>query len=343
MGNIFSGTKSSTDQQLIVRGPSPGQRLTEVRGLLMRSFGFWDLPSMLTIARRVCQAWNQAIGALWLWKDYVAHPIPRILEILGPSLSYEQMVKDIFPHLMGKEFYKKYLGDVGSVSEIPHAFIKWAYLPDPFGEKGALIQANYQLVWIPDFITVTLPTHSPLTLSAGGRLIEDPSAAVSERRVLRVPVTINNISKLTERCLKLGTPIMIGLRYSLDLVLNQYGDTPASPHWAFLKKAVVTPDLPYSEQKQQIEKVGLEVASLIDWVIYELLRMSTGAGRDNFYFACTSTPILCGTPSTTHQTGTWCPVRSTERLILDAQRTTGHPFLAVAVGVSAGSSKVIDS
>lgn len=225
---------------------------------------------------RVSKEWHMIIDNETTWK--IVSVIRGFPDQLPPKISYKQLVRDFFPTMLGQEVYRKYIGEVQNVPPIPPHFIDWGYRPDPLPEgRPGLVKDNYQLVYRPAYVILDLDADSPAALDEKGNLIEKASSAPSKgvqkdssKRALKVGFTSNNIGKIAEKYLKEGTKTGFS-QNSWGNIFQQHGEELSSSGWSYQKKAVIGKGLSYPSEQELAAKAGLEVVSLIDRIIFNLL------------------------------------------------------------------------
>jgi hypothetical protein len=255
----------------------------------------------------------------------------------------------------GPQFYKGYFGG----NPLPVVPIQWAFLEranwqnptnpkenweDPIDREEdkhivRKITDTFQLVFLPEFIRIVFDANSSLsslTLNENGRLIEGP-IAIGEDREIDVPVTLNNMAMLAEKCLRRGTPSGFH-EQSMPNVLAQHGDTRIKSHWFYPRKETVWYGGSYAQQQVNAARAGLEITPLIDTAIYYLLRkISLGNSDDIRDAARTSTPTLDDSvPPRALPSILSCP--GARPVLTYSSR---DDYTSVAVGVPDGSSQAI--
>ena len=201
-----------------------------------------------------------------------------IPESLPAGVNYKQFLLNRFPNAIGPDFFEEYIGEVDTVSPVPRHFIEMASRPG--------FKLGFKLVFIPEYITITVDANSPLmldeTFAVDGkkaRLIEDPERAPQGKRKIKIPVTPNNIILLTQKYLKKNFPSRFGGMhdFSWENVLNENGDIGVGPsHWSYQKEDVIGLGKPYHSQpgiKGQVEIAtdeGLEIVPLGERILFHL-------------------------------------------------------------------------
>lgn len=270
-----------------------------------------------------------------------------IPESLPPGMNHKQFLLNQFPNAIGVDFFEEYFGEVDTVPPIPRNFIEIAPRP------------GLKLVFIPEYITITVDANSPLMLDETtavdgkkARLIEDPERApLGRSRKIKVPVTPNNYVTLTRTCLKKNLPSQFGgiSGYSWLNVLDQNGDIGVGPsHWSYQKEDVIGLGQPYHSQqdgeKGQVEMAndeGLEIVPLGDRIVFHLSSyIKSGKIPQSAYFERTSTVVLSnnGQP---WQSSIWWPASGPVfRLCLILSHCDLYS-VGAAARVPAGSSQAI--
>lgn len=183
-----------------------------------------------------------------------------IPESLPSDVNHKQFLFNKFPNAIKADFYQEHFGEVGIVPPVPRCFIEMAPRP------------GFKLIFIPEYITITVGPNSPLmldeTTAVNGkkaRLIEDPKRAPQgQARKIIVPVTSNNMILLAQKYLKKNHSSQFGgiSEYSWKNVLNQNGDIGVGrPHWSYQKEDVVR----FGKYE------GLEIVPLCDRILFHLL------------------------------------------------------------------------
>jgi hypothetical protein len=218
-------------------------------------------------------------------------------EHLPPGVNYRQFLLNRFPNAIGVDFYQEHLGEVGTVP-VPINFIEMAPRP------------GFKLVFIPEYITIDVDENSPLMLDETtaingkkARLIEAANRSPrGQTEKLQVPVTLNNIILLFQKCLKKNFPTQFaGLtRSSWRNALDQHGDIGVGPsHWSYQKEDVIGLNKPYHSQpngvKGQVEIArdeGLEIVPLRDRILFYLSSfIKSGKFPQETYAERTSTVV----------------------------------------------------
>lgn len=275
-------------------------KLIDIADVREHSLGFLE-PNELAQLEKVSWQWKKAVQPNWEKQAVVNGITP---EIVPAGMSLAQIFKIFYRGLLGEQVYRDHLGEVGPLPPIPRNFIEWSNRIDPitlpYGYvRGCYqyIKDNYQLVLIPQYITIEVDSNSPLTLRNGKLVEEWPSYS----KTLKVPVTINNLLLLAKKYIKKRA------QSNPDLwpdVLHQHGDEPVQEsHWSYMKKDAIGHGLSYAQQKTLAESAGLEIVSLIDRVIYNLLmHIVLGIEADRNQVR-TSTHFL---PTSLQSTVSWC-------------------------------------
>lgn len=322
-----------------------------IKAIAQLTFSFLR-PNELAPNTRVCRYWEEIINSEITWKLQCG--IQGFPERLPEGISYKRVIKDFYPSMFGKDFYKKYIGDVGVVPTIPENFITRAYLadsiPDPMGKPEQLVKDNFVLVLDPPGpITIEINADSTTVLDENGNLTEQAPSTPSKdeckkdgsKKVLRVDSTINNIGMVAAKHLKKG--IITGFSHSSwRMILEHHGDKRSPSGWSYQRKSVVGLGLSYPAQEELAANAGLEVVSLKARVVFNIMtKIRSGMSPDAIYVANTSTVTLDSIYSIPIQSAVWwVGSGSSARLSL----TFGDaldPVVGAAVGVPAESSKAI--
>jgi hypothetical protein len=136
---------------------------------------------------------------------------------------------------LGKKFWEGHLGYVRFVPHLPQSFVDSAYLEDPHGE--GLIIETCKLIYIAKFTSIAVSENSRLILNDQRRLIkaEEPT---DKKRVLEVPITLNNVMTLLAR----RDPRIGGIHEeSWEEIIALCGDIPVESHWSFLRVDPIDP------------------------------------------------------------------------------------------------------
>jgi len=301
MGNRFSCITGSSpppgDSGMISR---PNQRRLAGRLGHLEVFPFDMMTEVMSFCGidklhrlgEVCSAWRKTVAEMSsrLIRKLNINPI---FSVVSPQTS-RQFLKFLFPNALDERFYVKNLGDVGDVPSIPRAFIEASVKPDRLGHFGELIKDTHKLLLIPEYITITVE-DSALILVAEGILQEDEGSRLIEgsevipgKRVIHVPVTLNNLPIL------IGTSTSHFIGFAEDCwrdILLQHGNKRVSAvHWSFQRVGVIGRGLSYSDQKHLAEENGFDVVPLIDRVLFNFLEhVRSGAYLDDPFVARTST------------------------------------------------------
>ncbi|OGN56817.1 MAG: hypothetical protein A3C42_02395 [Chlamydiae bacterium RIFCSPHIGHO2_02_FULL_45_9] len=312
--------------------------LTSKSDVIMHVLSFLN-PSELAILERTNKALQEA--ARRSWQDQCI--IQGIILLATPDgITHRQIFKDLYPGIFGAQFYKDYLGNVGCVPPIPEKFIEMAHCPDPLGNPGETIKSNYQLMLIPAFITITVGNDSSLTLDEKGKLVkaEIRNKLPSFEKTLEIPVTLNNLAMLAKRALRRGNQTSFFKGLSWCNIFQQHGDKPVrESRWSYQKKVVVGRGQPYNEQKNFAEGARLEIVSLIERVLFNLLTyISSQNCPDDEYVVRTSTPTLDShVPPKPWQSIVWWPTSGPSARLGLTRDNFGDNGVGVAVGVPSGS------
>lgn len=228
-------------------------------------FSFLE-PKEIAAVERTSKFWQESTLPCWKTLCIREKMIP---EMSSPE-SYKKIFKNLYPDSFGPQFYKDYMGDIDSIPEIPQNYIQRSTDPDLF-ERG-LIKDTHQLVLIPAFITIQLSAESSLTLDDQERLVENPGAKGVERKI-RVPVTINNISMIGEKCLKKGFRAkIIPKDHWITPDIERSGNRQVHTHWFYPRKDPIGFNQDFQQQLSTAANANLEVPSIFDTAIYYLLR-----------------------------------------------------------------------
>lgn len=277
-----------------------------------------------------------------------------IPESLPFGVNHKQFLLNQFPNAIGGDFFEEYFGEIDTVPSIPRNFIEIAPRP------------GLKLVFIPEYITITVDENSPLmldeTTAVNGkkaRLIEDPERAPQEQeRKIKVPVTPNNFILLAQKYLKKNRwPSQFGgiSEYIWPNVLDQNGDVGVGPsHWSYQKEDVIGLSKPYRSQpdgaKGQVEMAndeGLEIVPLGDRIVFHLSSyIKSGKIPQSAHFERTSTVVLSDNGHPWQSTIWWPASGPVFRLGLnDCHDYCSRYFVICNVGaatqVLAGSSQAI--
>jgi hypothetical protein len=294
----------------------------------------------------VSKAWASVAPRGW---KILAKTLQMGVDPLPSGLSYRQIVKNLAPGSLGLQFYRDYFGgNALPVVPVPKSYIEASNQQD-LAKESEKIRDNFQLTFLPEFIRIVVPATCTLTLNEKGNLIEDPNAIGWERK-MDVPVTLNNMALLTERCLKQGDPTGF-YKKSWKNILDQHGDTRIQSHWFYPRKDLIGIGSSYDTQKGIAAAAGLEISSFIDTAIYYLLRKIRLGDSDIRYVARTSTETLDDPdppknnvvpPREPRISSLWWSLNGPEARLAAGRFWGASPsIIGAAVNVPAGSSQVI--
>ncbi len=191
-----------------------------------------------------------------------------IPESLPPGVNYKHFALNRFPDAIRGDFFLKYFGNVGPVPPVPRRFIEMAP------------RRGFELVLIPEYITISVDPNSPLMLDTTSavngkkaRLIADlERAPQGQAREIQVPVTLNNYIMLQTRLNINHSPQFEGIRVDSDPeILAQNGDIGVGPsHWSYQKNVVIAIDRNYNSQLEMAREKKLEMVPLVDRILFRL-------------------------------------------------------------------------
>ena len=202
--------------------------------------------------------------------------LPVLPEGLPAEVNYRQFLLNLFPNAIKADFFEEYFGEVDTVPRVPRNFIEMAPRP------------GFKLVFIPEYITITVDANSPLMLDEAtavngkkARLIENRDRPLlGQARQIKVPVTPNNFILLAQKYLKKNLPSRFGgmHEYSWTNVLDQNGDIGVGPsHWSYQKEEIIGLGKPYRSQpngmkgqEEMARDQGLEIVPLGERILFHL-------------------------------------------------------------------------
>ena len=262
-------------------------------------------PASIIHSVSVCKTWRQVIVLTKPWERYMPE-----------CDSYEKFLRLVSSRIAGKGVCKDVLGAtfVEPVPRIPESISldRWNE-PDPcdLANPDKKIGTEYVWMYCGD-IYITVPGDSPLCLDKEDpndpeadaprliqrkvSLIERARRAVglganSENRVLKVPMTVNNMKPLFEHPKK-GNPSTY--RNIGSEISKQHGNKRISG-WVCMRRGMIGEGLPFAEQQTLADTHGLVIPRLQERILFNFLEHARSEanvypdGEDPWTYARTST------------------------------------------------------
>lgn len=231
-------------------------------------FGFLG-PREIATSSKVCRTIHQGCNADEIWKDQC--DLLGVKENMIPEgISQRKFIQDLYPRIFGLEVYRK-MGDIGTIPPIPDDLIRWAFRQDPAGEPGELVSHNYQLIYDPGSIAVTLDDNSPLLPkdwpSKGGKIL------------VRVPLTLNYKIRLAKEYLQNQDFPFRGIAHTVHSLYRGFfernGNIGIEPHFSYQRKKPICIGRSFADLQKAAKKAGLEIVDATDRVVYNIMAQAS--------------------------------------------------------------------
>jgi hypothetical protein len=197
-----------------------------------------------------------------LWKNLtVREGIPLVSGT--KERNYKKDLQVLYPITLSGKIISQYLGKV--VEKIPpiteECFNELQQL-DPF-EKDKLKAKNYVFIVDPSFVLRTVDQYTPLALDDAGNLVENKQTDALEKKELKIPFSLKNITMLCSYPLK-GKENMRVFAYLKDEVFQQCNTRPDKISVYFMRRHVVDQSRgqPYAKQEKLVKDKGFEMLPL---------------------------------------------------------------------------------
>lgn len=265
-------------------------------------------------ASSVCHDWRKCIDSTEQWKRQCQNMLglsnetdPKRYLPEGPS--YKKIFELVSPRILDANVYRRYVGEVGRILPIPEAFsFEIDENPDPC-DLTKTVGAEYVRMFVPSYIETNLEGFSldkpdDLNDPEAPRLIRKEMGLVEkfarkiglgtkpENKVLKIPVTINNIEELFKRP-KIGNPSKYD--YVWNKIIEQHGNKRIPAGWICMRRNVIGRNLSFAQQQALANEKGVIISQLGHRILFNFLEsVRSGTypdGRgDPLTIARTSTP-----------------------------------------------------
>jgi hypothetical protein len=271
-------------------------------------------PQDLRIAEVVCRDWRTCVHLTNQWEKQCKYKLgladkTNSKNYLPEGQSYKEIFRLISPRIHDRAFYRRYIGDIGPIPQIPEEISpkNW-YLPDRC-DQSKKIGEEYVWVPFPSHVTITVPEDSALHLNGpddpanpeAPRLIlqeDDPSflalskdSAVdpirvqSRNKVLKVPVTLNNLDTVMSilswrrNCEeKIRNTLPKNYNYTLSLpyvncgrdVTKQHGNKRMVAGWGCMRKNVTEKNRTLVQQQTSAADARVQLTNLLRRVWFNI-------------------------------------------------------------------------
>ncbi|HSW86355.1 MAG TPA: hypothetical protein VLG49_02525 [Rhabdochlamydiaceae bacterium] len=220
------------------------------------------------------------------------------MDYLPKCSSYKDVLKLVLSRILGEDIYRHYLGVTPEPApRIPESIsLKKFNDPDPFTRKTRKIGQNYFWVYYPEYFELTVEGDSPFYLDkeddpndqeAPRLILKENKAgllewavkkiglvAELEKRVLRVPNTINNINTLFKHP-KHGHPSFYKVSTHIfpdedHIISREFGNKRTRSKWMCMRKDAIGKYKTFSQQQKTAEKAGAVIPSLFERITFNL-------------------------------------------------------------------------
>lgn len=231
-------------------------------------------PKDLACSERVCRSWNRFIHSTDLWKRQcqIRLGIPAATDPKGylPKCpSYKKSLQLISSSILDGSVYEFYIGKVGQVPRIPEEIsLKKSNEPDPC-DPTKTVGTEYVWMYCPPYIETDLKGFS-LDKPDDPNDLEAPKLIrrESENKVLKVPVTINNIVELF-KCPKTGNPSTY--EYIWDKIIEQHGNKRIPAGWICMRKNVIGRNQSFARQQALAKESGVVIPQLLQRILFNFM------------------------------------------------------------------------
>jgi hypothetical protein len=317
-------------------------------GVLGHIFSFLG-PKELGSSEVICKEWRGFITEFG-WERLCKILLNLPAEIDPARYWHKESLRLIFSRVFGEGVYEKYLGaKVGPMPPIP--IRRWNER-DPC-DLAKTVGENYVLMYCPRDITITVPADSAWRLDkeddlddpVAPRLIQGEASLVGritgtlglganqESKVLKVPITFNNVETLFKHHLKEGYPAQCS--YIWHKIVEQHGNERIQAGYTWMRRVVIGRNLPFPQQQALANEKGVEIPCLLQRILFNFLehvRTNTYPdGQDPWNFARTST--LTQDSGTDRPSG--CGPHGPRGLEVNYASTFDHEYIGVAVALPA--------
>lgn len=225
---------------------------------------------------RTCKTWKLFIDSLWKKQCQIQFSTQMGLsydmdpkEYL-PCPTYKENFVSIPSSLLAEDVYRHYIGKVDPAPRIPEAIsLKRWNEKDPCDETTT-IGKEYVWMYCPSYIEIDQEGFSLDKLDDP----KDPEAPKlipadqSERKTLKVPVTINNIIELFKHP-KAGNPSLC--QRVLNTITIQHGNKRLASGWVAMRKEVVRRDCTFDYQKKFAKEHNVTITELGHRILFNFL------------------------------------------------------------------------
>ena len=240
-------------------------------------------PHELIFLGNTSKDWRQFMDSYWHVKAISQGTIPEVM--LSPK-SWKQtcLVTGLLTgNFFGPKFYQDHFGTVGPVPPIPQRFVEMAFSADLVDDHNPSqkIRPHYQLLLIPESITISVDEQSQLILDETETLIEGPPRVQAEKRSIKVPFTLNNLAMLVDKCLKRSEPLGFHPDCWPNIFAQHGNDRVSHSHWVYQKITNVLKGHSSEAQESIASSAGLKIVMLFDRVLFNIVsKIQTGKFAD---------------------------------------------------------------
>ncbi|HSW87184.1 MAG TPA: hypothetical protein VLG49_06780 [Rhabdochlamydiaceae bacterium] len=259
--------------------PSPDVRLLR-NDEFSHVLSFFKLEELLYL-ERVCTSWKKFIETS-KWKkqcDYfigISTDSDR-LKFFPQCATYKNILQLVLPKILDQETYRYYLGaEIGPVPPIPEEISLKRFIELDPCQPTETIGQNYFWVYFPAYFEIIGDEDFPFELEkeADPNAEEAPMLIIKEgekseeKRVLKIPNTINNITKLFKHPKK-GNPSHCSC--IRDQISLQHGNKRMVPGWMCMREKPIGKNLSISQQQEAANKAGVVITSLLHRMNFNFL------------------------------------------------------------------------
>lgn len=240
-------------------------------------------PEELECIERVCKSWKQFIEKTGQWKRHCQYQlnIPADIDpksVLPDGWDYKKGCLLASPKVFDERIYQYYLGaSVGQVPPIPEEIsLTRRNEPDPCDPTKTIGQ-NYTWFYCPRDIEIYDDGSFPLDLDKpdnpndeeAPKLVPKQAGKNVEKRVLKVPNTINNLGQLFKHP-KNGKALTYTSIW--DQISKQHGNKRIRSEWICMRDDVIGKGLSFPEQQEIANQHGVVIVPLIHRINFSFLK-----------------------------------------------------------------------
>ncbi len=260
-------------------------------------------PKQLALLERVCTSWKTCIEKTDQWKQQCQYAlnIPTTIDpktFLPANCSYKDGSHQFCPIVFDGRVYQHYLGaNIGSVPPIPKEIsLERGGEADPCDPPNA-IAGHYVWIYCPKEFEKTADENFPFDLDKvddpndeeAPRLIEKETVSSVEKKVLKIPNTINNLGKLFKHPQN-GNPSSYD--HIEKEIENQHGNKRIPSGWICMRAKPIEIGLSFQQQQESARKAGVVISPLPHRVFFNFLAFiccGTYIDKNDTHFARSST------------------------------------------------------